>query len=91
MAVEHFQIYLSGALFTIYTDHKALLSLDKLKTANARLTRWSLFLQSFMFDVRYRAGRLNTNADALSRQEFEPDKSQQNPPQEVRPKLSRGV
>lgn len=43
-AAEHFQIYLTGSQFIIYTDHKALLSIDKLKTANARLTRWSLLL-----------------------------------------------
>lgn len=86
-AIEHFQIYLTGSQFVIYTDHRALLSIDKLKTANARLTRWSLFLQSFLFEIRYRAGRLNTNADALSRQEFD---SGDNPPQEVRPKDKQG-
>lgn len=72
-AVEHFQIYLTGAQFIVYTDHKALLSIDKLKAANARLTRWSLFLQTFLFQIRYRAGKFNTNADALSRQEFPED------------------
>lgn len=39
LAIEHFQIYLLGTHFTIYTDHRALLSADRLKTANGRLAR----------------------------------------------------
>ena len=48
----------------IETDHRTLEWLDRVKENNMRLTRWSLFLQSY---VRYRPGVTNRNADALSR------------------------
>ena len=45
-----------GRLFTIQTD------LDRIKDANARITHWSLMLQSYTFNIKYRAGRKNGNA-----------------------------
>lgn len=69
-AVEHFKLYLLGAPFVVITDHKALLALDRLITANKRLTRWSLILANYNFTVTYKPGSLNTNADALSRQDW---------------------
>jgi len=69
LATQAFRVYLLGRPFTIQTDHRALRWLDKLKETNARLTRWSLYLQSFKFVVVHRAGRDNANADALSRME----------------------
>lgn len=72
LAIQHFQVYLTGATFTIITDHRALLHADKLKSANGRLARWALFLQTYDYTIQYRPGRLNTNADALSRQEQAP-------------------
>lgn len=44
LSIEHFQIYLSGNNFTIYTGHRALLAAEKFKTANGCLARWALFL-----------------------------------------------
>ena len=38
-----------------------------MKENNSRLTRWSLASQSPDFTVKYRAGKVNTNADSLSR------------------------
>ena len=78
-AVEHFSAYLIGQGYTIVTDHKALTFLHSAKHLNARLARWALRLQTFSFNVRYRPGRDNANADALSRQEWpeeeEPEKN----------------
>ena len=49
------------------TDHQALVWMDRLKDTNARLTRWSLLLQSYDFLVEHRKGLKNGNADGLSR------------------------
>ena len=56
-----------GRTFTVQTDHRALLWLDRLKDTNSRLTRWSLILQQYQFTVTHRPGSTNGNADALSR------------------------
>ena len=68
LGVQAFQVYLIGRTFTIQTDHRSLAWLDRMKDANARLTRWSLLLQSYTFNVEYRAGGKNGNAGGLSRQ-----------------------
>ena len=67
LGVQAFKVYLLGRTFTIQTDHRALVWLDRLKEHNARLTRWSLALQPYHFSVQHRTGRSNGNADALSR------------------------
>ena len=67
LGVEAFSVYLIGRKFIIQTDHRSLVWLNKLKEKNARLTRWSLALQAYTFDVVHRAGSANGNADALSR------------------------
>jgi len=67
LAVHAFRVYLLGRQFTIQTDHRSLEWLDRIKDNNARLTCWSLALQPYKFTVEYRAGKSNSNADALSR------------------------
>ncbi len=59
LAIQAFRVYLQGTAFTVQTDHRALEWLDRVKDNNARLTRWSLFLQPFEYRVRYRPGRGN--------------------------------
>ena len=66
LAVRVFRVYLLGKPFLIQTDHCALQWLERLKENNSRLTRWSLYLQSFQFTVKHCAGKNNGNADALS-------------------------
>ena len=68
MAVQHFAVYLVGQRFTIVTDHRALQYLHTMHNSNARLTRWTLAMQPFEYDVKYRPGAQNGNADGLSRQ-----------------------
>ena len=46
LGVQAFSVYLLGRPFRIQTDHRALQWLDKAKEMNARLTRWSLSLQT---------------------------------------------
>ena len=67
LAVQNFPTYLLGHNFRIQTDLCSLEWLDRLKENNAGLTRWSFFLQPYRYTVRYRQGRRNGNADALSR------------------------
>ena len=62
-----FKVYLLGRYFTIQTDHRSLVWLNKLKEKNNRITCWSLALQPFTFNIVHRAGTANGNADALSR------------------------
>eukprot|EP00731_Ephydatia_muelleri_P022289 Em0014g880a len=66
-AIQNFRVYLFGAKFTVVTDHRALKWLNTMKDNNPRLTRWYLFLQPYQFEVEHRSGKLNGNADALSR------------------------
>ena len=67
LGVEAFKVYLLGRYFTIKTDHRSLVWLNKLKEKNNRLTRWSLALQPVTFNIVHRAGTANGNADALFR------------------------
>ena len=67
LGIQAFRVYLLGRRFLVQTDHRSLEWLHRLKENNARLTRWSLSLQPYMFTVEHRAGKDNTNADGLSR------------------------
>ena len=66
-AVKRFAYYLESLPFKVITDHRSLLYLDKMKNSTSRLTRWSLSLQPFVFNVIHRAGSMHGNADGLSR------------------------
>jgi len=65
--MQAFEAYLLGRRFTVETDQRSLVWLEKSKEQNARLTRWSLSMQPFAFLVRHKPGRQNGNADGLSR------------------------
>lgn len=70
--IKHFQSYLYGRHFTIYTDHNALKWLMTLKEPTGRLARWSVLLQQHDFEIKHRSGTTNGNADALSRRPYLP-------------------
>ena len=61
------RVYLLGRHFTVQTDHRCLKWLDRLKENDTRLARWSLALQPYYFQVVYRSGKSNKNANGLSR------------------------
>lgn len=65
-ATQRLKPYLHGAKFTIYTDHKPLLSLFK-RDINARIQKWSMTLSEFNCTIEYKRGAHNTRADMLSR------------------------
>lgn len=66
-AVKHFRPYLFGRHFKIYTDHRPLVWLFSLKEPNSKLVRWRLRLEEYDYEIIYKKGKLNANADALSR------------------------
>ena len=66
-SINYWHHYLSGMKFTVVTDHQALKYLRTLKKTNSRLLKWSLKLDMYWFDVIYRKGSENTEADCLSR------------------------
>lgn len=65
--VEKMRPNLEGYHFTVVTDHQSLRWLHSLKSPSGRLARWSIYLQQFDFEIKYRKGVLNKVADALSR------------------------
>jgi len=70
--VKKFHQYLYGKHFTLYTDHQPLVGLFAEEKpvsvmASARVQRWALTLAAYEYTIKYRAGKCNANADALSR------------------------
>lgn len=70
--IQHFREFLHGRRFTVETDHQSLRHLwtQPIKM-NSRLARWMAVLQEYDFQVVYRAGEANQNADVLSRYPLE--------------------
>ena len=69
LALQHFEVYVSSASvpLEVFTDHNPLTFLNRLKSKNQRLLRWSLLLQSYNLDIKHIRGKDNVVADALSR------------------------
>jgi len=59
--------YVYGTKFLIVTDHKPLIWLFSVNDPGSRLIRWRLKLEEYDYEIIHRAGKGNTNADALSR------------------------
>lgn len=64
---EKFREYLLGTKCVVYTDNNPLSHLSTAKLGAVE-HRWAAQLASFDFELKYRSGRSNRNADALSRQ-----------------------
>ena len=70
--VKKFHQFLYGHRFIIKTDHKPLEGLLNEKKgipsqAAPRIQRWALTLSSYEYEISYKAGQTNGNADGLSR------------------------
>ena len=63
---EKFREYLLGNKFTVYTDNNPLSYLQTAKLGAVE-QRWASQLALFDFEIKYRPGTANKNADALSR------------------------
>ncbi|XP_064462471.1 uncharacterized protein LOC135373142 [Ornithodoros turicata] len=68
-AVRHYQHFLEGRSFSLYTDHKPLTFAIRAPTANhsPREARHMAFILEFTDDVRHISGHPNVATDALSR------------------------
>ena len=67
-AIHFFDHFLYGQKFTVVTDHRALIYLLQSRRLNKRLHGWMLNLLDFCFEIQYRPGSRNQDADGLSRQ-----------------------
>ena len=63
---KYFRQYLYGRKFTIVTDHRPLTWIFRVKDPSSRLLTWRLQFE-YVYEVKYKKGSSNTNADALSR------------------------
>ena len=66
-ASQYFRPYLLGHRTVVYTDHSACVSVLSTAAPSEKLARWALTIQELNLVIKHRAGKLNANADALSR------------------------
>lgn len=66
-SINHFRPYLYGRKFKIATDHRPLVWLFSVKDPGSRLIRWRLKMEQYNYEIIYKPGRVNSNADYLSR------------------------
>ena len=72
-AVQHFRPYLYGRKFILVTDLLGCVTiwLHNLKDPNSRLGRWKMKLSEYEYEIVYKPGKSNANADALSRNPYD--------------------
>lgn len=66
-SLKQLRPYLLGRKFYIVTDHQPLSWLVNHKNPGSRLMHWRLAMEEYEYEIIYKPGILNTNADALSR------------------------
>ena len=66
-AVQTLRPYLYGENFIVHTDHASLRWLMNVTDPSGRLIRWRLRLSEFDFEIMYKKGKANGQADAFSR------------------------
>ena len=71
---EKFKDYLIGSKFTVLTDNNPLTYVRMSRLGAAQIC-WLSDLALFDFEIKYRAGKSNQAADALSQQPVNPDSS----------------
>ena len=63
--MEKLRYYLLGSKFTVYTDNNSLAYIKESKLGAAQI-QWLSELALFNFNIKYRSGKSNQAADALS-------------------------
>ncbi|MCO5574037.1 hypothetical protein L7F22_027815 [Adiantum nelumboides] len=66
-ALKKWRHYLLSQIFELVTDHKSLKWIFTQPELNMRQRRWVEFLQEFNFEIKFKPGKENQAADALSR------------------------
>lgn len=70
-SVEKLRPFLLGRHFQLLTDQQSVAYIfngnHKSQIKNSKITRWKLDLAEYNFEIRYRPGELNQQADCLSR------------------------
>ncbi|KAL7596133.1 hypothetical protein Lser_V15G29757 [Lactuca serriola] len=66
-ALKTWQHYLWAKEFVIHSDHESLKFLKGQHKLNKRHARWMEFIETFPYVIRYKKGKENVVADALSR------------------------
>ncbi|CAJ2638342.1 unnamed protein product [Trifolium pratense] len=68
VAIQKWRPYLLGRHFQVHTDQKSLKHITEQKTMGEDQQKWIAKLIGFDFEVKYKPGKENSVADALSRQ-----------------------
>ncbi|XP_071933094.1 uncharacterized protein [Coffea arabica] len=66
-ALQTWQHYLRPREFILHTDHESLKHIKSQTKVSKRHARWVAFIDSFVFVIKYKVGKTNVVADALSR------------------------
>ena len=67
-ALQTWQYYLRPWEFVLHTDHELLKHIKSQTKLRKRYARWIAFIDTFAFVIKYKIGKSNVVADALSRQ-----------------------
>lgn len=70
-ALDNWKHYVSGRKVIIHSDHAGLRWLHKVKFNNSRLSRWSVALSRYDYEIIHEPGRQNFEADQLSRNPYQ--------------------
>ena len=77
LGLKKFEHILRAKPFVIRTDSKCVEYVNTMKEYRGIYARWNCFLSSFNYTLVHRAGKLNQNADPLSRREGLPDEHEE--------------
>ena len=78
-AVNKLDPYLRPIQFTIRSDNQALEYIKQGMKPGNKFGRWILFLQKYNFEIKYKQGVANRDADALSRSPISTDAEKNTP------------
>ena len=65
-ALQKYKYWIFGTHIILYSDHNPITFLTESTPKSSKLMRWSLALQEFDVEFRYRCGKFNEAADCLS-------------------------